>query len=79
MASAAAVFTGREIPGAERLPVAMQDLSTLKEEIFGKWNTLEELEQMLVDSYPLSAEQFDVLATKYRPPQEWYLQEGQPF
>ena len=79
MASSAASLTSREVPGSERLPAAIQELTALKEEVFGKWNTLEDLEQILVETYPLSAEQFDSLAMKYCPPAEWYQQEEQPF
>jgi hypothetical protein len=79
MASLAASLTGREVPGSARLPAAIQELTALKVEVFGRWKTLEDLEQFLVETYPLSAEQFDALATKCRPPTAWYQQEEQPF
>jgi hypothetical protein len=78
IASVAAVQTGREIPGSDRLPGAIQDLNALKTQIFSNWNTLEDLEQMLVETYPFTAEQFNVLAQHHRPPQEWYEQQEQP-
>jgi hypothetical protein len=79
IASIAAVLTGRAVPGSERLTGAIQDLNSLKEEVFARWHTLEDLQEMLVETYPFSAEQFDALAAHHRPPQEWYEQEAEPF
>ena len=75
IASIAAVLTGGEVPGSERLPAAIRELEALKEEVFAKWHTLEDLQEMLVETYPFTAEQFDALATHHRAPQEWYEQE----
>jgi hypothetical protein len=75
LASVAADLTGRPVPGSERLSGAIQALEALKNEVFGRWNTLEDLEQILVETHPLSAERFDSLARHYRAPQAWYEQE----
>ena len=75
IASIAAVLTGREVPGSERLPAAIRDLEALKEEVFAKWRTLEDLQEMLVETYPFTAEQFDALAAHQRAPQARYEQE----
>ena len=78
IASIAAVLTGREVPGSERLPGAIQELNALEEEVFARWHTLEDLQEMLVETFPFSAEQFDGLAAHHRPPQEWYEQGAEP-
>ena len=43
--------------------------------MFAKWNTLEDLQEMLVETYPFTAEQFSEIAPHHLPPQEWYEQE----
>jgi hypothetical protein len=68
-------LTGRAVSGSERLSGAIQDLEGLKREVFDRWSTLEDLEEMLVETHSFSAEQFDGLARHYRPPQAWYEQE----
>ena len=79
IASVAEVLTGRDVPGSERLPEAILDLEALKEEVFARWHTLEDLQEMLVETYPFTAEQFDAIATQHRPPQEWYEQVEQAY
>jgi hypothetical protein len=79
IADRASALIGRAVPESERLPGAVKELTALKDEIFSRWRALEDLEQMLVETYPLSAEQFDTLAKHLRPPQEWLHEEVQPF
>jgi hypothetical protein len=79
IADLAAILTDRPVPGSEKLAAAHHDVTVLMDEVFGKWTTLEDLEQILVETYPFTAEQFDTLAAQYRPPQEWFEQDENPF
>jgi len=72
-------LTGLEMPGLERLPQAAAELVRLKESIFARWETLEDLEDMLAERFPLPNAKLEVLGRQYRPPQAWFDQEGKPF
>ena len=58
---------------------AADELRRLRAEIFDRWHTPEDLEDLLAASFPLSNEQLTAIAEKHRPPPEWYEEEGKPF
>jgi hypothetical protein len=71
--------TGEALPEATKLAQAEDELRRFREEVFGNWQTLEDLEEMLAASFPLSNERLAAIAAKHRPPPEWYEEEGKPF
>jgi hypothetical protein len=79
IADMAAVLGNQNLAGSEKLPRVLQDLEQLKSSIFGQWNTLEDLEDMLAAQFPLPTEKLEALGRKYQPPPAWYEQEGKPF
>ncbi len=79
LAQMASVLGDRNIPGSETLLLALQELERLKDSIFGQWQTLEDLEDMLAAQFPLPTEKLEALGRKYQPSSAWYEQEGKPF
>jgi hypothetical protein len=73
------VLTGKALADAEVLKQAEDDLRRLHAEIFGRWQTLEDLEDLLASLYPFTNERLETLEKKYKPPAAWYSEEGKPF
>jgi hypothetical protein len=73
------LLTGRTLPEAERLQQAENDLRQLDAEIFQRWQTLEDLEDLLASSYPLTNEHLEALGKRHTPPSAWYTENGKPF
>jgi hypothetical protein len=66
-------------PLAARFRQAAEQLRQLKDEVFGGWNTQEDLEHKLVAELSIPQEVLRELAAKYPPPQSWYDETGNPF
>ncbi len=73
----------RSVPGinvlTERFRTGLGGLDKLESEFFERWNTLEDLEDLLAAHFPLSNEQLKKLAEKHKPPQSWYDETDKPF
>jgi hypothetical protein len=74
-----AALTGTMLPDANRLQEAEEELHRLHAEIFGRWQTLEDLEDLLAARYPLPDERLQKIGTKHQPPESWYSEEEKPF
>jgi hypothetical protein len=69
---------GREdVPNPDVLLAEIAGLERLKASVFDRWQTLDDLEALAVEYYPLSASRLEALATSHPPPQTWY-DEGTP-
>lgn len=75
-------LTGRNGPPPwprESLTRATEELVGLRDEIFSRWHTVEDLARMLVEKSSLPAEQLRELAAKHPPAQSWYDETTDPF
>jgi hypothetical protein len=73
------LLKGQPFPEEERLRQAEEDLRRFSSEVFDRWETLEDLEDLLAASFPLSNERLEVIGKKYPPSPAWYSEEGKPF
>jgi hypothetical protein len=69
----------RPLPEADELRAVADELRKLKADIFDKWVTLEDLEDLLAAQFPLSSAQLEALGQKYQPSTAWYAQDTKPF
>jgi hypothetical protein len=58
---------------------AEERLLRFKNDILDPWQTLEDLEDLLAASFPLSNEELKLIASKNPPADSWYQEEGKPF
>jgi hypothetical protein len=72
LAARAAELAGGAIAGVDQLAQAADELERLRAEIFERWNTLEDLESLLAETFPLPRERLEALAAHHPPPQSWY-------
>jgi hypothetical protein len=61
------------------LGLFQESLAHYRSEVFGRWQTLENLEDILAESSPLSDKELTPLEKRYGPPADWYAQDGKPF
>ncbi|MBY0514260.1 MAG: hypothetical protein K2P78_10160 [Gemmataceae bacterium] len=50
-----------------------------RDEVFGRWQTFDDLCGLLIEYVQPSAERLKALANKYPPPQSWYEETDDPF
>jgi hypothetical protein len=70
---------GRFHQAREAVARATDELARLYGEIFPGWQTLHDLAEMLIETFPLSQEQLKALAAAHPPPQSWYDEDFDPF
>ena len=54
-------------------------MERLKAEVFDRWQTADDLEDLAARDYPLTTEELDRIGPSRRPPASWYVEEGKPF
>ncbi|HEV3438506.1 MAG TPA: hypothetical protein VG122_14175 [Gemmata sp.] len=64
---------------AEELSYAVGGLRNLYEELFPRWQTLQDLAQLAIEKFSLPTERLRELALKYPPPSSWYEETADPF
>jgi len=74
-----ALLAGQPLPETAQLSQCARELQQFMADVFGRWQTQEDLEDMLAASFPLSAEELESIGRKHPTPPEWYSQEGKPF
>lgn len=79
VASACAGLGGGDVTGETDLREVSRQLETLRDEIFSRWETLEDLEDLLAARFPLPAAKLEALGERHQPATAWYNQEGKPF
>ena len=75
-------LTGRNGPPRgwrEELTRSTEELVQLRDEIFSKWHTADDLAKMLVEKFSLSTARLKELAAKHPPPASWFEETGDPF
>jgi hypothetical protein len=78
-ASNAAVLAGQEVPHAGDLTQGIAELQRMKERVCARWQTAEDLEDLVAEATALSAEVLDAVAAKYGFPQKWFDEDSNPF
>jgi len=73
------LLSGVTLPEREALRRAEHDLRRFRSEVFDRWQTLEDLEDILAESFPLSEKELAPLEKRYAPPTDWYAQDGKQF
>ena len=63
----------------DELNRAVAELKKLHDELFPRWQTEEDLHQILVEQLSLPAEKLRELAVKSPPPASWYEETADPF
>jgi hypothetical protein len=79
LAAHAGTLTGKEVPGARDLSLAIADLERFQAEVLARWHSLEDLEDVVADLYPLNNARLAELSKDCQPPQSWYEQTDKPF
>ena len=67
-----AQVVGKVVPGAAEISTAIAELERFQTDVLDRWQTLEDLEELAVEHYPLSAAKLEELAVRYPAPQAWY-------
>lgn len=63
----------------EELNAAVGELRGLYDELFPRWQTLQDLQQLLVEKFSLPADKLRELAGKHSPPPSWSEETTDPF
>jgi hypothetical protein len=66
-------------PKVAELDRGLADLLEFHRELFQRWNTLEDLEDIVAEHTALPAESLMRLARQHPPPSEWFQQSDKPF
>jgi hypothetical protein len=74
VADLVAGLAGRDLRGKEELARAVADLKILDATVYSRWQTMEDLEDLAAQHYPLSQERLKTLAQKYPAPASWYAE-----
>ena len=77
LAAIAESLADEPVAGAAELPAALADLERLRADVFDRWRTVEDLEDLAAASFPLSAARLRELAALHPTPQAWYDQQGE--
>jgi hypothetical protein len=73
------LLAGQPPPAAPRLAEVEEELRRFQADVFERWQTLEDLEDLLAASFPLSGERLEALGKQHQAPPAWYSEEGKPF
>lgn len=68
-----------ELTGAPQISEAVARLETLQREVFARWQTADDLEELAVAWYPLPAARLSRIGQQHPAPQAWYDEQGKPF
>jgi hypothetical protein len=54
-------------------------LESLKAQVFDRWQSIEDLEDLAARDYPLTTAELDTIGPPRRPPASYYREESKPF
>lgn len=63
----------------EELRRAVAELRGLRDELFPRWQTVDDLYRLIIEKLTPPAEQLKALAAKYPPPESWLNETDDPF
>lgn len=72
-------FLGADPLRVEELKEAVNELKTLHDELFPRWQTADDLRQLLIDKFSLSADKLRELAAAHPPAPSWAEETIDPF
>ncbi|MBV9123948.1 MAG: hypothetical protein JO112_11370 [Planctomycetes bacterium] len=67
------------VPDPDVLLPEIEAMERLKSRVFGRWETVEDLEDLAARDYPLTTEELERIGPQRRPPASWYTEETKPF
>lgn len=70
---------GRADLDADFLLSEIADMERLKDRVFDRWQSAEDLEDLAARDYPLTTADLDQIGPHRRAPASWYAEEGKPF
>ncbi len=79
LASRMELLLGHPLDGADRLRGAAEQLQQFKVSVLDRWQSPDDLAEMLIEKIHLPIEYLDALAAKNPPPQSWYDEDFDPF
>ncbi len=71
--------TGVRLSERTLLDQAEQFVDQFQNDVLDRWHSLEDLEDMLAASYPLSNDRLKAMASKHAPPASWFDEQSNPF
>ena len=77
LASSLRSLDREDVPDPDVLLTEIAGLERLKVNVIDRWRTVDDLEELAVEHYPLSASRLEALAASHPPPQAWF-EEGTP-
>ena len=70
---------GHPLEGADKLPPAAEQLRLFRTEILDRWQSTDDLAEMLIERISLPEDRLKALAAAYPPPPRWYEEDFDPF
>lgn len=64
---------------AEELSRAICELKKHHDDLFPRWQTSQDLVQLLIEKFSLPSDKLQTLSAKYQPPPSWYEETADPF
>jgi hypothetical protein len=68
-----------DLPDPDILLPEIAGMERLKANVFDRWQTAEDLEDLAARDYPLTTADLDQLGHQRRPPESYYAEESKPF
>jgi hypothetical protein len=68
-----------DVPGPDVLLPEIAGMERLKANVFDRWQTADDLEDLAARDYPLTTADLDKVGPQRRPPASYYAEEGKPF
>jgi hypothetical protein len=68
-----------DIPEPEFLLTEIAGMERLKARVFDRWQTMEDLEDLVARDYPLTTADLDEIGPQHRPPASYYVEQNKPF
>ncbi len=80
LAKSSAEMTGQDNPKIPLIEQSLTDLEGFKADLFPKWNTLEDLENIILDRHSLTEEELRTVRATLPPfHAQWYAENDKPF
>jgi hypothetical protein len=68
-----------DVPDPEVLLPEIAGMERLKANVFDRWQTADDLEELAARDYPLTTADLDQIGPQRRPPASYYAEESKPF
>ncbi len=66
-------------PRGDELSEALSDLRLFHDELFPRWDTLDDFFQIAIENLKVPVTRLDEIAEKHQPPQSWFEEADNPF